>query len=88
MRSRHDWGDTSICWHPFHFNIEGALWLAVAVGVANKINPSSRMVETDSDSRQNTRPDFVAHRFQVIADAIEPAAGVGNLFAKDHSRRD
>lgn len=44
------------------------------------------MVCTDTESRQNGRPDFVTHGFQVIANAIEPIAGVGHLFAKNNDR--
>jgi hypothetical protein len=54
--------------------------------VANKANPRARMVETDTASRQNRRPDLVAHGFQVIACAIEPISSRGNLFAKDDAR--
>jgi hypothetical protein len=62
--------------------------LAVFVGVARKEQPFSRMVETDTASRKNRRPDGVIQGFQIIADAIEPAAGAGNLFAKDDARPD
>jgi hypothetical protein len=45
------------------------------------------MVRTDSDSRENRRPDGVAHAFHVIADAIEPISGLGSLLTKDDRRR-
>ena len=61
--------------------------MAVAVGVAHKVNPRARMVETDSDSRENCRPDGVIHRFQTIADFIKPISGLGSLLAKDRIRR-
>lgn len=64
----------------------GAAWFAVAVGVANKVQPMSDMVLTDAASRQNRRPDFVTQCFHVIADAIKPVAGFGNLFTKQDSR--
>ena len=44
------------------------------------------MVLTDSASRKNRRPDLVIQCFQVIADAIDPVASMGNLFAKEFSR--
>lgn len=54
--------------------------------MARKPQPSPRMVETDTCSRQNRRPDDVAQGFQVIADAINPIPRSGNLFTKDVSR--
>lgn len=45
------------------------------------------MVLADADSWQNRRPDFVTHGFQLIACAIDPGRPVGNLLAKDRSRR-
>jgi hypothetical protein len=60
--------------------------LAVSVGVADKPNPRARMVCTDSDSRQNRRPDFVTKGRHVIAQAIEPIDRLGNLFAKEDAR--
>jgi hypothetical protein len=63
--------------------MDGQPWFAVAVGVARKVNPRSRMVRTDSDSRKNRRPDCVVQGFQVSADAIEPIAGLGHLLAQE-----
>jgi hypothetical protein len=86
IRRHHASGVTSIPAQPGHFAIEAHAWLAVAVGVAHKVNPRARMVFSDTDSRKNRRPDFVTQWTQVIADAIEPSPFVGNLFAKDRSR--
>lgn len=44
------------------------------------------MVRTDSDSRQNRRPDVVTHDCHVSAEAIEPIVRLGNLFAKEDAR--
>lgn len=44
------------------------------------------MVCTDGDSRDIGRPEGIAQGFQVNADATKPAAGSGNLLAKDRSR--
>lgn len=86
MRMRHSSGDTVMFWQLRHFAIEGAAWLAVAVGVCHKEQPRARMIEADTASRENTRPDGVAQLFQVIANAIEPIPGKGNLFTKDRAR--
>jgi len=82
----HASGVTSIPSHPGCFFIEAQAWFAFVVGVAHKVNPIARMILADTESRKNRRPDFVTQWLQVIADAIEPASLVGNLFAKDFSR--
>ena len=43
------------------------------------------MVVTDTNSRQNRRPDLVTQGTHVRAEPIEPFTS-GNLFAKEHAR--
>jgi hypothetical protein len=86
IRRHHASGETSIPRHPGHFDIEGAAWLAFAVGVANKIKPEAEMVFADTDRREVSRPEGIAKSFQVIADDGMPVRGLGNLLAKDNAR--
>lgn len=74
---------------PGCFRIDGAPWLAVAVGVATNPEPRPPVIMSNGTSRNFKRPDFVTDGFQVRRHLLErQSVKVSNVLAKDPSGPD
>jgi hypothetical protein len=65
-----------------------SLLVSATFGVGRPIKPLSSLRRSDARSAQIGGPDFIAHRFQVIANSGEPFTSkeASNLLSKDRCR--